>query len=162
MFFVQRDEETCRKRCIEIQEILADSMPATKKFGSMFTLMDHYTDEDSDVNLLMGVEIPKQGPVFIPSNTIVDKEPEARLAAQVSSPSSSSMEPKPPHQPATSSTAAAASPASESRGATALTSGKAALIEKNKKAALERRALIQAEAQRSAEQNIFESMQWFP
>ncbi len=124
--------------------------------------MDQYTDEDSDVTLLRGAKIPKHGPVCIPPTTAVDNDPEARLAGQVSEPGSFVMEPKPPHQPATSSTSSTASPAGESRGATALTSDQAALIEKNKKAALERRALIKVEAQRSQEQKIFESMQRVP
>ena len=162
MFFVNRDEETCRKRCFEIQEILADSMPAVKKFSTIFTLMDQYTDEGSDVNLLIGVKIPKEGPVFLTSKTIVESTPEGRLASQVREPSSSLKEPKPPHEPATSSTEATASPASASRGAMALTSDQAALIDTNKKAALERRALIQAEAQRISRQQIFDNMQWIP
>ena len=162
MFWVQRDEETCRKRCIDIREVLAANMPATKKFGTIFTLMDQYTDEDSDVNLLMGVQIPTHGPVFIPPKKAVDEDPEARLAAQVCEPSSSSMEPKPSDQPPTSSSAATASSAGETRGATALSPDKAALIEKNKKAALERKSQMQAEVRRREELTIFENMQWIP
>ena len=162
MFFVQRDEETCGKRCIEIQEVLAESMPATKKFGTISTLMDQYTDEDSDVNLLMGVRIPTHGPVIIPPKSELDQDPEARLAAQVSEPSSFLMEPKRPNQPPTSSTAATTSSAGETRGATATTSDKAALIEENRKVALERRSQMQAEARRGKDQKLFESMQWIP
>ena len=162
IFFVQRDEETCRKRCIEIQEVLAEAMPATKKFGIIFQLVDQYTDEDSDVNLLRGVQMPTHGPVCIPAKTAEAQEPAAGLACGVPEPLTSSMEPKPPDQPASSSTAATANPAGGSRGASALTADKVALIEKNKKAALERRSQLQAETRAGVEQHIFESMQWLP
>jgi hypothetical protein len=70
------------------------------------------------------------------------------------------MEPKPPEQPASSSTAANANPAAGSRGASALTADQVDLIDKNKKAALERRSQLQAEARESVQQDIFASMQW--
>ena len=160
IFFVQRDEETCRKRCMEIQEVLAEAMPATKKFGIIFQLVDQYTDEDSDVNLLTGVQMPTHGPVFIPAKTAEAEEPSAGLASVVPEPPSFSMDPKPPEQPASSSTAANAIPAAGSRGASALTADQVDLIDKNKKAALERRSQLQAEARESGQQDIFASMQW--
>ena len=163
MFFVQRDEETCRKRCIDIQEVLVESMPATKKFSLIFELMDQYTDEDSDVNLLTGVAIPKQGPVSIPAKTAVVADPDARHASQVSEPSTKgARDGKPPDQPLSSSTAATATPAGEPRGASATTLYKAALIQKNKQAAVDRRSQLQAAAAREREQQIFESQQWLP
>ena len=163
IFFVQRDEETCRKRCSEIQEVLAEAMPATKKFGIIFQLVDQYTDEDSDVNLLRGIQMPTHGPVCIPAKTAEAQEPAAGLASVVPEPPSFSMEPKPPEQPASSSTAANANPLrTGSRGASALTADKMALIEKNKKPALERRSQLQAETRAGVEQHIFESMQWLP
>ena len=162
IFFVQRDEETCRKRCMEIQEVLAEAMPATKKFGMIFQLVDQYTDEDSDVNLSRGVQMPAHGPVCIPATTAEAQKPAAGLASVVPEPPSFSMEPKPPELPASSSTAATANPAAGSRGASALTADQVDLIEKNKKAALERRSQLQAEARESVQQHIFESMQWLP
>ena len=161
IFFVQRDEETCRKRCREIQEVLAEAMPATKKFGIIFQLVDQYTDEDSDVNLLTGVQMPTHGPVFIPAKTAEAEEPSAGLASVVPEPPSFSMDPKPPEQPASSSTAANAMPAERRRrGAAALTADQVDLIDKNKKAALDRRSQLQAEARESSQQEIFASMQW--
>lgn len=161
IFFVQRDEETCRKRCSEIQEVLAEAMPATKKFGIIFQLVDQYTDEDSDVNLLRGVQMPTHGPVFIPAKTAEAQEPAAGLASVVPEPPSFSMEPKPPEQPASSSTAANAIPAERRRrSAAALTADQMDLIDKNKKAALDRRSQLQAEGRESSQQEIFASMQW--
>jgi len=161
IFFVQRDEETCRKRCSEIQEVLAEAMPPTKKFGIIFQLVDQYTDEDSDVNLLRGVQMPTHGPVFIPAKTAEAEEPSAGLASVVPEPPSFSMEPKPPEQPASSSTAANANPLrTGSRGASALTADQVDLVNRNKKAALERRVQLQAEARESSQQDIFASMQW--
>jgi hypothetical protein len=43
-----------------------------------------------------------------------------------------------------------------------LTADQVDLIDKNKKAALERRSQLQAEARESVQQHIFESMQWLP
>ncbi len=160
IFFVQRDEETCRKRCMEIQEVLAEAMPASKKFGLIFQLVDQYTDEDSDVDLLRGVRIPTHGPVCIPANPAEPQEPAAGLASMVPEPPSFSVEPKPPELPASSSTAATANPAAGSRGASALTADQIDLIEQNKKVALERRSQLQAEAREGDQQRIFESMQW--
>ena len=65
-FWVQRDERTCKVRCREIQDVLSSSDPSTKKFQDIFGLMDKYTDEDADVTLLNGIQIPASGPVFIP------------------------------------------------------------------------------------------------
>jgi hypothetical protein len=65
-FWVQRDERTCKVRCREIQDVLSSEGPSTKKFQEIFGLMDKYTDEDSDVTLLNGIQIPASGPVFIP------------------------------------------------------------------------------------------------
>ncbi len=65
-FWVQRDERICKIRCMEIQEVLSESWPATKKFQEIFGLMDTFADEDSDVRLLDGIKIPASGPVFIP------------------------------------------------------------------------------------------------
>jgi len=160
IFFVQRDEETCRKRCMEIQEVLAEAMPATKKFGMIFQLVDQYTDEDSDVNLLKGVQIPAHGPVCIPPTTAEAEKPTAGLASVVPEPPSFASELKPPELPASSSTAATANPAAGSLGASALTAIQVELIDKNKKAALERRAQLHAEAREDDQQHIFESMQW--
>lgn len=53
---------------MEIQEVLSESWPATKKFQEIFGLMDKYTDEDSDVGLLDGIKIPASGPVLIPEH----------------------------------------------------------------------------------------------
>ena len=127
-------------------------MPATKKFGIIFQLVDQYTDEDSDVNLLRGVQMPTHGPVFIPAKTAEAEEPSAGLASVVPEPPSFSMEPKPPEQPASSSTAATANPAAGSRGASALTADQVDLVNRNKKAALERRVQLQAEARESSQQ----------
>ena len=160
IFFVQRDEETCKKRCIEIQEVLAGTEPATKKFGIIFQLMDEYTDEDSDMDLLRGVQIPQHGPVYIPAKTPEAQEPAAGLGSVVPEPLTSSMGPKPAHQPASSSTAATASPAGGSPRASALTADQLALIDKQKKAALERRSQVEADTRADVQQHIFENMQW--
>jgi hypothetical protein len=162
MFFVQRDEETCRKRCIDIQEVLAESMPATKKFSTIFGLMDRYTDEDSDVQLLTGVAIPKQGPVYIPAQTAVVAVPEPRDDSQVSEPSRYSAVAKSPTPRPSCWAAATIAPACEPRGTLATAPDKAAVIAKNKQAALDRRVQLQAAAGRDREQDIFEKQQWLP
>jgi hypothetical protein len=69
-FWVQRDERTCKVRCREIQDVLSSEDPSTKKFQDIFGLMDKYTDEDSDVTLLNGIQIPASGPVFIPEGHV--------------------------------------------------------------------------------------------
>ena len=163
MFFVQRDEETCRKRCIDIQEVLVEAMPATKKFAIIVELMGLYTAEDSDASLLTGVASPKQGPVLITDKTAVDIDPEARRASQASEPSSFSAGWKPPDQPPSSSTAATASPAGEPLGVSATTSDKKALTDKNKQAALDRRSQLQAAARAHREHQIWAtSKHWLP
>ena len=98
----------------------------------------------------------------IPAKTAVVADPEARHASQVSEPSKGAQDGKAPDQPPSSSTAATATPAGEPRGASATTSDEAALIEKNKQAALDRRVQLQAASARDREQQIFESQQWLP
>ena len=160
MFFGQRVEDTCRKRCIEIQEVLAESMPDKKKCSTIIELMDRYTDEDSKVNLMTGVAFPKRGAVFIPDKSAVVADPEARLASRVSGPSSCSTDGKPPDQPHSSSSAATTTPSGEPCGTSATTSDEAALIEKNKPGELYRRAQMQAAFARSKERQMFECLQW--
>ena len=137
-------------------------MPATKKFSTIFELMDRYTDEDSDVQLLTGVAIPKQGPVYIPAQTAVVAVPEPRDDSQVSEPSRCSAVAKSPAHPPSFWTAATTAPAGEPRGTVAAASDKAAVIAKNKQAALDRRVQLQAAAARDREQQIFENQQWPP
>lgn len=60
-------------RCREIQDVLSSEGPSTKKFQDIFGLMDKYTDEDSDVTLLNGIQIPASGPVFIPEGHVGSK-----------------------------------------------------------------------------------------
>ena len=154
MFFVQRGEETCRKRCIEIQEVLAVSMSDTKKYDIIVELMGLYTDEDSDVSLLTGVASPKQGPVLITDKTAVDIDPEARRASQASEPSSFSAGWKPPDQPPSSSTAAAVSLAGEPLGDSATTSDNRDWIEMSKQATLDLISHLQAAARADREHQI--------
>jgi hypothetical protein len=104
--------------------------------------------------------MPAHGPVCIPATTAEAQKPAAGLASVVPEPPSFSTEPKSPELPASSSTAAPANPAAGSRGASALTADQVDLIEKNKKAALERRSQLHAEAREADQQRIFESMQW--
>ena len=163
MWFVQRDEETCRKRCLEIQEVLVESMPFQKKFGTIFTLMDTYTDEDSDVNLLKGVKIPTNGPVYLSASAAGDKDTKARLDADIPFQGLRDL----PDQvlssaTATSSTSASSSPAPEKRTAVVLTAEQEETIAKNKKAAQEKKALLAAAAHQIKELEIFHAQQWIP
>ena len=160
MFFGPRVEYFCERRCAEIQEVLDESMPDEKKCRDIIELIDLYIEEDQQVHPLTGVIFPGRGAVFIPDEPAVVADPEARLASQVSGPSSCSTDGKPPDQPHSSSSAATTTPSGEPCGTSATTSDEAALIEKNKPGELYRRAQMQAAFARSKERQMFECLQW--
>ena len=43
---MEPDEQTCRKRMRDLQEILSESWPATKKFHRILQMMETYEDQD--------------------------------------------------------------------------------------------------------------------
>ena len=132
-----------------------------EKVSTIIELMDRYTDEDSDVSLMTGVASPKQGPVFIPDETAVVADPEARHASRVSGPSTCSTDGKPPDQLHSSSTAATTTPAGEPRGASATTADEWALWEKKEQDAWDRRTRLQAAVIREKERRMNEDLRDF-
>jgi hypothetical protein len=162
-FWVQRDESTCRKRCLEIQEVLSETGPATKKFQDIFGLMDKYTDEDSDVSLLDGLAIPSAGPVFVPASNVVVPSASSPLTSANASGECSG----------TASSTSSSSLMTESVQGTAsscgggdrklLSSDMLQKIAENKVAALARRSATRNEPHRSeSHDEIFHTMQWLP
>ena len=162
VFWIQRDEGTCRKRCRDIQEVLVENLPATKKFSMIFALMDQYTDEDSDVNLLSGVEISKSGPVCIPAKTAAGHAAQDLIPLTAPQPSCNSAVPLTPDQTDPAVIAAGALKPGEPRTAVAKSLPYSDVIEKNRQEALERRARQKAQARDSEQQQVFQAMQWLP
>ena len=161
-FWVQRDEGVCRKRCREIQNILAESWPATKKFRDIFSLMDMYTDDDSDVALLDGVPIPKSGPVCIPAAVMAGASEASLGSFGCKFDQLAPAAPPPLPQTSAPSTGTAAT-SSEAPATVAKSSPHAAMIEQQRQRALERRAQMSTLQPTTGNQmEIFESQQWLP
>ena len=132
VFWVQRDEGTCRERRRDIQEVLVENLPATNKFSMIFALMDQRTDEDSDVNLLSGVLISKTGPVGIPAKTTAGHAAQDRIPLAAPQPSCNSAVPLNPDHTDPAVIAACALKPGEPRTAVAKDLPRPAVIEKNR------------------------------
>jgi hypothetical protein len=102
MFWVQRGEEVCRKRCADIQAALSGEGSFNKKYRAVFALIDSYTDEDSNVDLLNGKTLSTSGPVWVDDptqigqpNDVTVREEVQKHAISNSSPGSSGPQPQP-------------------------------------------------------------------
>jgi hypothetical protein len=167
MFWVQRGEEVCRKRCADIQAALSGEGSFNKKYGAVFALIDSYTDEDSNVDLLNGKTLSTSGPVWVDDPTQIGQPNDVTVREEVqkhaiSNSSAGSSGPQP--QPSTASRDIGPAEKNEPRDEGVV--DKAALIEANRQKALERkRQKLEAEAAKTQEaklQEIFEAQQWLP
>ena len=161
---IDRDEETCRKRCLALMNILVDSMPMAAKYALLREEFEVYNAID-EACFVIGEEAERESA----SQRTKSMQTTEVSATFLNAPSSSSASTEHHAQAKPTLQGSASHPANSSETLCHIghDAQVAALIEKNRQEALARRSMKRAAAaemdkKKNRDQEIFESQQWLP
>ena len=161
---IDRDEETCRKRCLALMKILVDSMPMADKYALLREEFEVYNAIDEACFVI--AEEAERESASQGAKSMQTTEVSATLLNAASS-SSASTEHHAQAKPTLQGSATHPATSSETLCHLGHDAKVAALIEKNRQEALARRSMRRAAAaemdeKKKRDHEIFESQQWLP